>query len=41
MTEPYTKEIINGLSFDKNLITEDELNQMTGAFAGAHIKAWK
>lgn len=37
----YTKEIINGLSFDKNLITEDELNQMTGAFAGAHIKAWK
>jgi len=37
----YTKEIIDGLSFDKNLITEDELDEMNGAFAGAHIKAWK
>lgn len=37
----YTKEIINGLSFDKNLISEEELNEMNGAFAGAHIKARK
>ena len=37
----YTKEIIDGLSFDKNLITKDELEEMNGAFAGAHIKAWK
>ena len=37
----YKKEIIDGLSFDKNLITEDELDEMNGAFAGAHIKAWK
>ena len=37
----YTRDIIDGLSFDKSLISEEELNEMNGAFAGAHIKAWK
>lgn len=37
----YTKAIIDGLSFDKNLISDENLNEMNGAFAGAHIKAWK
>lgn len=37
----YTKDIITGLEFDKSLLSEDSLNQMDGAFAGAHIKAFK
>ncbi len=37
----YTKDIINGLEFDKSLLSEESLNQMDGAFAGAHIKAYK
>ncbi len=37
----YTKDIITGLEFDKSLLSEDSLNQMDGAFAGAPIKAFK
>lgn len=37
----YTKAIINGLSFDKSLISAENLDEMDGAFAGAYIKAWK
>lgn len=37
----YTKAIIDGLAFDKNLISQENLEEMDGAFAGAHIKAWK
>lgn len=37
----YTKAIIDGLDFDKNLISKECLEEMDGAFAGAHIKAWK
>ncbi len=37
----YKKEIINGLSFDKSLISEENLEEMNGAFAGAHVKALK
>lgn len=37
----YTKAIIDGLDFDKSLISEENLEEMDGAFAGAHIKAWK
>lgn len=37
----YTRDIIDGLFFDKSLISEEELDEMNGAFAGAHIKAWK
>ena len=37
----YTKAIIDGLDFDKSLITEENLLEMDGAFAGAHIKAYK
>ena len=37
----YTKAIIDGLDFDKSLISHENLEEMDGAFAGAHIKAWK
>lgn len=37
----YTKAIIDGLDFDKSSITEENLLEMDGAFAGAHIKAYK
>lgn len=37
----YTKAIIDGLDFDKTLISMENLEQMDGAFAGAHIKAYK
>ncbi len=35
----YTKAIIDGLDFDKSLISAENLEEMNGAFAGAHIKA--
>ncbi|DAB11633.1 TPA: arsenite S-adenosylmethyltransferase [Candidatus Gastranaerophilales bacterium HUM_19] len=37
----YTKAIIDGLDFDKTLISKENLEEMDGAFAGAHIKAYK
>ncbi len=37
----YTKAIIDGLDFDKSLISKENLEEMDGAFAGAHIKAYK
>ena len=37
----YTKAIIDDLDFDKSLISHENLEEMDGAFAGAHIKAWK
>jgi len=37
----YTKTIIDGLSFDKSLVSKENIEEMDGAFAGAHIKAWK
>lgn len=37
----YTKAIIDGLDFDKSLISKEHLDEMDGAFAGAHIKAYK
>jgi len=37
----YTKAIIDDLDFDKNLISKENLEEMDGAFAGAHIKGYK
>lgn len=37
----YTKAIIDGLDFDKSLISQENLDEMDGAFAGAHIKGWR